>query len=255
MTHLERLTEWLAKAANHGAQQLEKARANAGPWAQKLASAVETLRTAASPAERPAQADEVSTQLAGQELTEVASQTVEWIARTEYSQARSLFDDAMLKAMPEKALDRLWNQIIAKQGAFQATTKTLQKERDGYQAVYVNCQFEHGPLAVRLVFDANRCIAGMQVGPPIPDDSSDEGTTKDQAPKWHRPQTPKGPFPYPQHEVSYENPTDQSTIGGTLTIPEGPGPHPAVLLITGSGSQDRDETIFGHKPFSYSPIT
>jgi hypothetical protein len=38
-------------------------------------------------------------------------------------------------------------------------------------------------------------------------------------------------------------------IGGTLTLPAGPGPHPAVLLITGSGSQDRDETLFGHKPF------
>jgi hypothetical protein len=38
-------------------------------------------------------------------------------------------------------------------------------------------------------------------------------------------------------------------MGGTLTIPEGAGPHPAVILISGSGAQDRDETIFNHKPF------
>ena len=64
-----------------------------------------------------------------------------------------------------------------------------------------------------------------------------------------RPQTPKPPFPYTQRDVTYENPKDGTKLAGTLTLPEGPGPHPAVLLITGSGAQDRDETIFGHKPF------
>lgn len=65
----------------------------------------------------------------------------------------------------------------------------------------------------------------------------------------NRPQTPKPPFPYEQREVKYENPSDHTQLAGTLTIPEGKGPHPAVILITGSGAQDRDETIFGHKPF------
>ena len=64
-----------------------------------------------------------------------------------------------------------------------------------------------------------------------------------------RKQTPKPPFSYGAEEVSYENKKGGVTIGGTLTLPNGPGPHPAVLLITGSGAQDRDETIFGHKPF------
>lgn len=64
-----------------------------------------------------------------------------------------------------------------------------------------------------------------------------------------RPQTPKPPFPYVVREVTYENPTDNTKLAGALTIPEGPGPHPAVILISGSGAQDRDETIFGHKPF------
>lgn len=64
-----------------------------------------------------------------------------------------------------------------------------------------------------------------------------------------RPQTPKGPFPYAQREVTYRNEKAGITIAGTLTTPEGKGPHPAVLLISGSGAQDRDETIFGHKPF------
>lgn len=65
----------------------------------------------------------------------------------------------------------------------------------------------------------------------------------------NRPQTPKPPFPYSEREVVYNNPNDGATLAGTLTIPYGDGPHPAVLLITGSGTQDRDETIFDHKPF------
>ncbi len=64
-----------------------------------------------------------------------------------------------------------------------------------------------------------------------------------------RPQTPKPPFPYTEREVKYSSPVDGVTLAGTLTMPPGDGPHPAVLFITGSGAQDRDETIAGHKPF------
>lgn len=64
-----------------------------------------------------------------------------------------------------------------------------------------------------------------------------------------RPQEPKPPFPYDVTEVTYENVPGKATFAGTLTQPRTPGPHPAMLLITGSGSQNRDEEIFGHKPF------
>ncbi|GAA5062520.1 alpha/beta hydrolase family protein [Nocardia callitridis] len=62
-----------------------------------------------------------------------------------------------------------------------------------------------------------------------------------------RPQEPKPPFPYKSEDVTYRS--GDITIAGTLTAPEGAGPFPAVLLITGSGPQDRDEQIVGHKPF------
>ncbi len=64
-----------------------------------------------------------------------------------------------------------------------------------------------------------------------------------------RPQTPKPPFPYRTEDVTYENASGGVKLAGTLTIPSGAGPFPAVLLLTGSGAQDRDETILGHKPF------
>lgn len=64
-----------------------------------------------------------------------------------------------------------------------------------------------------------------------------------------RPQEPKRPYPYREEEVTYMNEIDNVKLAGTLTIPQGKGPFPAVILITGSGSQDRDETLMGHKPF------
>lgn len=68
-----------------------------------------------------------------------------------------------------------------------------------------------------------------------------------------RPQEPKPPFPYAAREVVYSNSVDGAKFAGTLTVPDekefGKGPFPVVLMITGSGPQDRDETLLGHKPF------
>ena len=65
-----------------------------------------------------------------------------------------------------------------------------------------------------------------------------------------RPQTPVPPFPYEAEDVTFANAGADITLAGTLTMPEGDGPFPAVVLLTGSGAQDRDETILGHKPFA-----
>jgi uncharacterized protein len=65
-----------------------------------------------------------------------------------------------------------------------------------------------------------------------------------------RPQTPKPPFPYKSEDVQYSNADKSLSFGATITIPEGKGPFPAIMLITGSGAQDRDETILDHKPFA-----
>lgn len=69
------------------------------------------------------------------------------------------------------------------------------------------------------------------------------------APKLNRPQEPKPPYPYKEREVAYDNTAGGVKLAGTLTIPQGKGPFPAVLLITGSGAQNRNEELMGHKPF------
>jgi uncharacterized protein len=65
-----------------------------------------------------------------------------------------------------------------------------------------------------------------------------------------KPQEPVAPFPYKSEDVKFNNAAAPGvTLAGTLTMPSTPGPHPAVILITGSGAQNRDEEILGHKPF------
>jgi len=64
-----------------------------------------------------------------------------------------------------------------------------------------------------------------------------------------RPQEPKKPYPYIERQVEYTNLKAGVKLVGTLTLPSDKGPFPAVLLITGSGPQDRNETVFGHRPF------
>ena len=70
----------------------------------------------------------------------------------------------------------------------------------------------------------------------------------------NRPQEPKKPYPYDEQEVTYENKPAGIKLAGTLTLPRAPdshakAPYPAVVLITGSGPQNRNEELLGHKPF------
>jgi alpha/beta superfamily hydrolase len=64
-----------------------------------------------------------------------------------------------------------------------------------------------------------------------------------------RPQEPQKPYSYYSEEVAFENKADKNVLAGTLTLPKKEGHFPAVILISGSGPENRDEEIFGHKPF------
>lgn len=75
-----------------------------------------------------------------------------------------------------------------------------------------------------------------------------------QAPYGRRPQTPVAPYPYRTEEVQFVNPVDSAVLSGTLTYPVNYDSMPTdsvrvVLMVTGSGQQNRDEEMFGHKPF------
>jgi uncharacterized protein len=71
----------------------------------------------------------------------------------------------------------------------------------------------------------------------------------DQILELRRPQTPAKPHPYREVELSFPNSKAAVSLAGTLTMPRGPGPFPAAILLAGSGPLDRDEADDGHRPF------
>ena len=69
--------------------------------------------------------------------------------------------------------------------------------------------------------------------------------------KPRRPQTPEPPFPYTTEEIKIENKSGGSVLAGTLTLPPGCDVYtPVVVMVSGSGLQNRDEELFEHKPFA-----
>jgi len=96
--------------------------------------------------------------------------------------------------------------------------------------------------------DAGTEIAGtLTQGMPFP--LTFKRWTPETAAAPNRPQEPKPPLPYNAEELTFPSKAAGVTLAGTLTKPRGSGPFPAVILITGSGPQDRDEALMGHRPF------
>jgi hypothetical protein len=121
--------------------------------------------------------------------------------------------------------------------------------RDG-DAVSLEMTAFDASFAGNLSADGKR-IEGRWIqsgsGAPITFERRDPAAARS-APK--RPQTPAKPYPYREVEASYDNPAATGVkLAGTLTVPSGVGPFPAALLISGSGGQHRDGSLFGHKPF------
>jgi uncharacterized protein len=110
------------------------------------------------------------------------------------------------------------------------------------QSRTINARFEG-----KLSADGNTIDGTWTQGAPLPLLLKRGGAAPALPPK--RPQNPAKPYPYREEEVQYSNSAAGISFGATLTIPQGNGPFPAVLLITGSGPQDRDEALMGHRPF------
>ena len=105
--------------------------------------------------------------------------------------------------------------------------------------------FARTPKAVGIV--AQLLIAGA-VGA-APTYASSNAVVEQTPQEASRPQTPQAPFPYLIQEVSFPGGADGVVLSGTLTRPDTSNPVPAVVLVHGSGKTDRDESVYGHKPF------
>jgi pimeloyl-ACP methyl ester carboxylesterase len=131
---------------------------------------------------------------------------------------------------------------VPAQGAYNLPVKNVEMLND---SVFFYVEMIMGRYSGKMTSDSTITGIWRQAGMEF----KLELAKKENATELIRPQTPQLPFPYFSEEVEYLNPVSGLKLAGTLTFPKEDEKHPAVILITGSGAQDRDETIFGHKPF------
>jgi pimeloyl-ACP methyl ester carboxylesterase len=135
------------------------------------------------------------------------------------------------------------------QGALAMPASSIVREG---QKIRIELKQVNGVFSGTLDKDLTTIEGTWTQGTPLPlmlKKTSDKDLAKELAPR-KRLQDPVKPYPYREVEVSYENTSATGvTLAATLTLPQGIGPFPAVLLITGSGAQDRNEEVFGHRPF------
>lgn len=162
-----------------------------------------------------------------------------------------------------------WNGILKVPGAQLRVVFNVNKTENGFSSTMdspdqgakripvSSTSFENQTLKLSVlnlgveyegVLNEKNIIAGnfKQGGMSFPLSLSREIAEKE---KEVRPQEPKKPYSYYEEEVTFENANAGITLAGTLTLPNKEGHFPAVILITGSGAQNRDEELMGHKPF------
>jgi len=154
------------------------------------------------------------------------------LAGGEWTHANTPFDATMAGALPPENLREVWQAVEKQDGAFRAIAHTSRHDEGGLQIVHVLCTFERGKKALRIAFDASGSVAGLFVRPP-------------DAPPWSAPSYAKTDAFEEREIVVGASPA----LPGTLTVPRGSGPFPALVLVHGSGPSDRDESIGGAKPF------
>lgn len=178
-------------------------------------------------AQEPAQAEDALTVKAREFLTAME--------KGDFKLASRDFDEAMLKALGPDKIEAMWTkQLPAQLGAFKKQGASRLEELQGYRIVLVTCEFAKATLDARVVFDKAGRIAGLNFVPTAP-------AVKYEPPAY------ADPSKFVETEVTVGS--GEWALPGTLTLPKGTGPFPAVVLVHGSGPNDRDETLGPNKPF------
>jgi dienelactone hydrolase len=177
-------------------------------------------------------------QLSDADLTARAERFVDLMARKDFEGAARDFDDTMKGAAPPAKLAEIWTALEGQLGKFQERTSVRMETAGGYRAAFVTSRFERTSVDLQVTFDNAGRIAGFFVKPAAP---SPAAPSAEVPPAYVK----KDAFKEGDVKVG----SGEWALPGTLALPVGPGPFPAVVLVHGSGPNDRDETIGPNKPF------
>lgn len=166
----------------------------------------------------------------------------------DFGTAHAQFDTTMSKALSEAKLRQTWNALEGQVGSFQKTTSHRQTKHGELVVVDAMSSFTRADLAIRVVFNPKGQVSGLFFLPPdkaLPASMEVRGA-KGGARSHASPSYVK-PGSFTTHEVTVGKKPWQ--LDGILTVPRGEGPFPGVVLVAGSGPNDKDETIGPNKPF------
>lgn len=167
----------------------------------------------------------------------VATSFIDALARGDLAAAEGLEDDTMRAAAPAAQLGTLWQQITAQFGDFVAVGPVDTRAQPPYTIATVSVAFSRATLPLLVTVSGSGLVAGLHLGSPQPASSPSAAAS---------PAAYVDPASFSESEVTVGS--APWALPGTLTMPRGDGPFPAVVLVAGSGPADRDETIGPNKP-------
>ncbi len=162
---------------------------------------------------------------------ELAKTLVGQMAAGDFEKAVEPFDKTMKQGLTAAKLRQAWTAIVDQYGSLAKATATRSETVKQFHVVYVSCEFGRGKLLTKVVFTADGQVTGLFFQP--------SGEYK--PPPYVKPKS------FEESEIHVGQ--GLFVLPGTLTLPSGEGPFPAVVLVHGSGPHDRDETIGPNKPF------
>jgi len=171
-----------------------------------------------------------------EELYQDTLSFLEYLQTADYAKAAEQFDEKVKAALPEKDFEELWTKMTKDLGELKSWGNFRASEQGGYQITILACNFEKTSLDLRLAFNQEGKISGFQILPAAPTEGYEyippDYVKKDR---------------FLEMEISFGAP--EWELPGILSLPHGEGLFPGVVLVHGSGPNDKDETIGPNKPF------